>query len=79
VEADNEVGLKSIETLGDEDEEMENLLNDTSRKEEDMEIDIDKYTTEEAYRAAKEDEEVVEDESNNAQIQVDVDKVYNDE
>ncbi|MDR1839531.1 MAG: 30S ribosomal protein S2, partial [Treponema sp.] len=45
VEADNEVGLKIIETLGDEDEDIENLMNDTSRKEEDREINIDDYTT----------------------------------
>ena len=79
VEADNEVGLKIIETLGDEDEDMEGLLTDASRKEEDKEIDIDKYTTEEAYRAAKEDSEVFEEEDNVSQIQVDVDKAYNDE
>jgi len=79
IEADNEVGLKIIETLGDEDEDMEGLLNDASRKEEDKEIDIDKYTTEEAYRAAKEDEEVIDDDDSVSQIQVDVDKVYNDE
>jgi small subunit ribosomal protein S2 len=79
VEADNEVGLKIIETLGDEDEDMESLLTDASRKEEDMEIDIEKYTTEEAYRAAKADEEVDEDDDSETQIQVDVDKVYNDE
>jgi small subunit ribosomal protein S2 len=78
VEADNEVGLKIIETLGDEDEDMEGLLTDTSMKEEDMEIDIDKYTTEEAYRAAKEDE-IVEEEEPATQIHVDVDKVYEDE
>ena len=80
VEADNEVGLKIIETLGDEDEDMENLLNDASIKEEDKEIDIEKYTTEEAYKAAKADEEVVEEEeSTDTQIQVDVDKAYDDE
>ena len=81
VEADNEVGLKIIETLGDEDEDMEGLLTDASKKEEDREIDIEKYTTEEAYRAAKEDEIVEnnDDEENSSQIQVDVDKVYNDE
>jgi small subunit ribosomal protein S2 len=81
IEADNEVGLKIIETLGDEDEDMESLLNDTSMKEENMEIDIEKYTTEEAYREAKKDEEVeeVEEDESDAQIQVDVDKVYNDE
>jgi small subunit ribosomal protein S2 len=78
VEADNEVGLKIIETLGDEDEDMENLLtNDISIKEEDREIDIEKYSTEEAYRAAK--EEAIEDDDEDSQIQVDVDKVYNDE
>jgi len=79
IEADNEVGLKIIETLGDDDEDMEGLLNDASRKEEDKEIDIDKYTTEEAYRAAKEDEEINDDDDSVSQIQVDVDKVYNDE
>ena len=81
VEADNEAGLKIIETLGEEDEDMEGLLTDASTKEEDREIDIDKYTTEEAYRAAKEDEKVVdEDEVEKvSSIQVDVDKAYNDE
>jgi small subunit ribosomal protein S2 len=77
IEADNEVGLKIIETLGDEDEDMESLLTDVSKKEENMEIDIEKYTTEEAYREAKRDEIVEEDEG--TQIQVDVDKAYNDE
>jgi small subunit ribosomal protein S2 len=77
VEADNEAGLKIIETLGDEDEDMENLLNsDISIKEEDKEIDIEKYSTEEAYKAAKED---ADEEEEDSQIQVDVDKVYNDE
>jgi small subunit ribosomal protein S2 len=76
VDADNEVGLRIIETLGDEDEDMEGLLNDASMKEENREIDIEKYTTEEAYRAAKEDEEVDDDDDEETQIQVDVDKVY---
>jgi len=76
VEADNEVGLKIIETLGDEDDE-EGFMTDASTKEEDMEIDIDKYTTEEAFRAAKADEEVVEEDVEKvSSIQVDVDKVY---
>ena len=78
VEADNEVGLKIIETLGEDDEDMEGLLNDTSRKEEDREIDIEKYTTEEAYKAAKEQVDEDEDEDE-VQIKVDIDKVYNDE
>jgi len=80
VEADNEVGLKIIETLGDDDEDMEGLMNDMSMKEEDREIDIEKYTTEEAYRAAKEDEKVDEDDDEDtSQIKIDVDKVYKDE
>jgi small subunit ribosomal protein S2 len=81
IEADNEVGLKIIETLGDEDEDIEGLLTDASMKEEDREIDIEKYTTEEAYRAAKADEEVPfeDEEDSGTQIKVDVDKVYNDE
>jgi len=78
VEADNEVGLKIIETLGDEEEDMEGLLTDASLKEEDKEIDIEKYTTEEAYLAAKADEQVPEEVDDN-HIHVDVDKVYNDE
>jgi small subunit ribosomal protein S2 len=79
VEADNEVGLKIIETLGDEDED-ENLLNDVSRKEEDREIvDYEKYTTEEAIRNAKADEEVPEEDEDDTKIKVDIDKVYNDE
>ena len=76
IEADNEVGLKIIETLGDEDEDMEDLLNDASIKEEDREIDIEKYSTEEAYKAAKEEDF---DEEDDDRLQVDVDKVYNDE
>ena len=80
IEADNEVGLKIIETLGDEDEDMEDLLNDASKKEEDREIvDYENYVTEEAIKAAKEDEKVEDDDDNHSQIQVDVDKVYNDE
>ena len=80
VEADNEVGLKIIETLGDEDEDMESMLNDVSRKEEDREIvDYEKYTTEEAIRDAKADEEVPEEDEDDTKIKVDIDKVYNDE
>jgi len=80
VEADNEVGLKIIETLGDEDEDMESMMNDVSRKEEDREIlDYEKYTTEEAIRDAKADEEVPEDDEDDTKIKVDIDKVYKDE
>jgi small subunit ribosomal protein S2 len=77
IEADNEVGLKIIETLGDEDEDMEELLNNASLKEEDREIDIEKYTTEETYKTAKEQDD--EDEEDGAHKLVDEDKVYNDE
>jgi small subunit ribosomal protein S2 len=76
VEADNEVGLKIIETLGDEDEDQESLMSDVSVKEEDREIDIESYSTgtapETAAAAGTETEETEEE----AQIQVDVDKVY---
>ncbi|MCL2174722.1 MAG: 30S ribosomal protein S2 [Treponema sp.] len=82
IEADNEVGLKIIETLGDDDEDMESFMSDASKKEEDREIvDFEKYTTEEAIKAAKADEEVRydDDDDSNTQIKVDVDKVYKDE
>jgi small subunit ribosomal protein S2 len=56
VEADNEVGLKIIETLGDEDEDMEGLMGGASAKEEDREVDIaaaiEKYSGEAAAGAA---------------------------
>jgi small subunit ribosomal protein S2 len=80
VDADNEAGLKIIETLGDEDEDMEGMLNDVSAKEEDQEVDIEAYTTE---TVAGENEEKPEaappvaaagDEDDN--LPVDVDKVY---
>jgi small subunit ribosomal protein S2 len=80
VEADNEVGLKIIETLGDEDEEMENVVTDASVKEEDREIDIESYSTEATAAAdtvapAAETEESAEED----QLPVDVDKVYGEE
>jgi len=78
VEADNEVGLKIIETLGDEDEDAEGLLTDASIKEEDREIDIEKYSTEEAYKAFQKEESEAE-ETEEDRLPVDVDKVYNDE
>jgi len=65
VEADNEVGLKIIETLGDEDEDMESLMSDASSKEEDREIDIDaeieKYSGEAPAQAAGAGEAAAED------------------
>jgi small subunit ribosomal protein S2 len=78
VEADNEVGLKIIETLGDEGDDMEGLLTDVSIKEEDQEIDIESYSTEAVAEAPAEETGAVEPEED-AQIQVDVDKVYDEE
>ncbi|MDR1445472.1 MAG: 30S ribosomal protein S2 [Treponema sp.] len=74
VEADNEVGLKIIETLGDEDEEMENVITDVSIKEEDQEVDIESYATEESP-AAKAEAPVTPSEEED-ELPVDVDRVY---
>jgi small subunit ribosomal protein S2 len=82
VEADNEVGLKIIETLGDEDEEQdqESLMSDLSVKEDDQEVDIaaaiEKYSTEIPADADKDEEPTEEKEGH--RIQVDVDKIYGD-
>jgi small subunit ribosomal protein S2 len=73
VEADNEVGLKIIETLGDEDEDMEGVVTDVSVKEEDREIDIESYSTEAAVPENKNAETDSEDDEH---LPVDVDKVY---
>jgi small subunit ribosomal protein S2 len=73
VEADNEVGLKIIETLGDEDEDMEAIMTDVSIKEEDREIDIEAYssgTTAHNHVAAADVAE---------ELPVEVDKVYEEE
>ncbi|MDR2049335.1 MAG: 30S ribosomal protein S2 [Treponema sp.] len=75
VEADNEAGLKIIETLGDEDENMEEMMNDVSMKEEDREIDIESYTSGgEVVPEVK--EEAVSTETEEDDLPVDVDKVY---
>jgi small subunit ribosomal protein S2 len=78
VEADNEVGLKIIENLGDEGDDMEGLLADVSIREEDREIDIESYSSEAAAEAPAAETEAVEPEED-VQIQVDVDKVYDEE
>jgi small subunit ribosomal protein S2 len=81
VEADNEVGLKIIETLGDEDEEQdqESLMSDMSKKEDDQEVDIaaaiEKYSTEIPADAAR-DEDLPDETEKGTHIQVDVDKIY---
>jgi small subunit ribosomal protein S2 len=77
VEADNEVGLKIIETLGDEDEEMENVITDVSIKEEDREVDIESYATEESSAAKAEVPGTPSEEED--ELPVNVDKVYGEE
>jgi small subunit ribosomal protein S2 len=76
VEADNEVGLKIIETLGEEDEGLETIMTDASIKEEDREIDIASYasggTSKDAGSGSE--EKNVED-----ALPVDVDKVYSEQ
>jgi len=78
IEADNEVGLRIIETLGDEDEDLEGIMTDASIKEEDQEIDIASYSSETAEAAQKDaaEPEAVDEDS---QIHVDEDKVYDEE
>ncbi|MDR0644602.1 MAG: 30S ribosomal protein S2 [Treponema sp.] len=64
VETDNEVGLRILEEgLGDE--SLEDIMTDASIKEEDMEIDIDKYKSGEAIFKTDDEE-----------LPVDEDKVY---
>jgi small subunit ribosomal protein S2 len=83
IEADNEVGLKIIETLGDEDEDMESLMSDASVKEEDTEIDIEKFKQEQDSgdiagethgKAAGKTEEAAEPATQEGAIHVDEDK-----
>jgi small subunit ribosomal protein S2 len=77
VEADNEVGLKIIETLGDEEESMEEVMTDVSKKEEDQEIDIESYATGDSSAAAPVQEAPAEADEED-ELPVDVDKVYGD-
>ena len=82
VEADNEVGLKIIETLGDEDEDMEGLMGEASVKEEAREVDIaaaiEKYSGEaSAAQPAPEAEAVqAEEGAEEGRIRMDEDKIY---
>jgi small subunit ribosomal protein S2 len=75
-EADNEVGLKIIETLGDEDEETEEVVTDASIKEEDQEIDIESYSGEAVVKETVEPEAPADEED---ALPVDVDKVFGEE
>ena len=76
VEADNEVGLKIIETLGDEDEETGGGMTDASIREEDREIDIESYSSGAPVEAPAVTEEAKDEED---ELPVDVDKVFGEE
>ncbi|MDR0555247.1 MAG: 30S ribosomal protein S2 [Treponema sp.] len=76
VEADNEAGLKIIETLGDDDEGMEDILTDVSLREEDREIDIESYSTASVEAAVKEEIVGTDDDD---ELPVDVEKVFGEE
>jgi len=73
IEADNEAGLKIIEHLDGEEEESDGTMTDASMKEEDQEVDIASYTSEEAEKpeasADHEDDDP----------HVDLDKVYGED
>jgi small subunit ribosomal protein S2 len=75
VEADNEVGLKII-TLGEEDESMEDIMTDVSKKEEDPEIDIASYTT--GTTGEEPSRETPAESEDDDGLPVDVDKLYKD-
>ncbi|MDR0448540.1 MAG: 30S ribosomal protein S2 [Treponema sp.] len=80
IEADNEAGLKIIETLGEEDEDMEDLMNDISLKEEDREIDIESYASGAAEEAVKTENAGTDDTGTDEDdLPVDVDKAYGEE
>jgi len=72
IEADNEAGLKIIESLGEDEEATEDMLTDLSVREEDTEIDINSYNGE-VPASSEIDEDADEDED---ELPVDVDRVY---
>jgi small subunit ribosomal protein S2 len=75
VEADNEVGLRIIESLDSDEDDMEGLMTDASIKEEDVEVDIASYTGE-AEKPAATDSEEADDEDD---LNVDIDKAYGED
>ena len=83
VEADNEVGLKIIETLGDEEEDQESLMSDMSFKEDDQEVDIaaaiEKYSTEIPQDAVKDEILPEEGEKNEHLIGMDEERIYGED
>jgi small subunit ribosomal protein S2 len=74
VEADNEVGLRIIENLESEDENMEEVLTDASLREEDQEIDIASYA-----EKAPPDKDEPEAEAEEEDLPVDIDKAYGED
>ena len=76
IEADNEVGLKIIENLEAEDEELEEMMTDASIKEEDQEIDIASYSAEQPEQKEVRSEPEEEEEDT---IPVDIDKAYGED
>ena len=77
VEADNEVGLRIIETLGDEDEDFDEMMSDVSVKEEDREIDIESYSAESEEKAEPEHEDADAEDDN--KLPLNVDGVYDED
>ena len=76
VEADNEVGLRIIENLDSDEEDLEGLMTDVSMKEEDREIDIASYAAGEQAPAREEDAETESEEDN---LPVNIDKAYGED
>lgn len=77
VEADNEAGLKIIETLNDEDGEItDDEASEISNKEEDREVDIEEYAASGVVTATVSAETTETEESEDDALPVDVDKVY---
>ena len=74
VEADNEVGLKIIESLESDDETMEELLTDASLKEEDEEIDIASYTEGMTIRKDEPEPEIEDDD-----LPANIDRAYEED
>jgi len=77
IEADNEVGLRIIENLEAEDEDLEEMMTDASIKEEDQEIDIASYAS--VDQAEQKEPVVVAQEEEEDHLPVDIDKAYEEE
>jgi small subunit ribosomal protein S2 len=69
LEADNATGLHIIENLEENDEGLEDVMTDASRKEEDVDVDVSKYAAAEVTAPVKDEVEAVDDD-----LPVDVEK-----